>query len=265
MKKSQSIIKTNKISKTASDVIAPIAAIAVIFGIWFFLSGTDVMPSYMMPSPLDVIKAFAADHKVLWEHGLTTLGEAMMGLGIGIAFSFLTAMLMDACKPVYSALYPLIIVTQTIPSIAIAPLLMLWMGYGILPKIVLVAITTFFPVCVSLLEGFKAADEDTLNLLRIMGAGKTKRFWYVKFPYSLGYFFSGLKISVTYAVVGAVISEWMGGQSGLGVYMTRVRKSFAYDKMFAIIIYIAVISLLLILITNIIKWLAMPWERKNIK
>ena len=170
---------------------------------------------------------------------------------------------MDACRPLYNALYPVIVVTQTIPSIAIAPLLTLWLGYGITPKIVLVVITTFFPIAVGLLDGFKAADPDALKLLKSMGAGPVKRFIHIKLPHSLGYFFSGLKISVAYSIVGAVISEWLGGSSGLGVFMTRVRKSFAYDRMFSVIIFISGISLLLMLAVIIIKWLVMPWERRS--
>ena len=107
------------------------------------------------------------------------------------------------------------------------------------------------------------SDPDAIKLLKSMGAGPVKRFVHIKLPYSMGYFFSGLKISVTYSIVGAVISEWLGGTSGLGVFMTRVRKSFAYDRMFAVILFISAISLLLLLAVNIIRWLVMPWERRS--
>ncbi|MBQ6507326.1 MAG: ABC transporter permease subunit, partial [Clostridia bacterium] len=151
------------------------------------------------------------------------------------------------------------VVTQTIPTIAIAPLLVLWMGFGMAPKITLVEITTFFPVAVGLLDGFKSADPDAVALLRSMNATRGQIFRHVKFPAALPFFFSGLRISASYAVVGAVISEWLGGFEGLGVYMTRVRKAYAFDKMFAVILLIVIVSLLLMKLVNVIKAVSMPW------
>jgi len=156
---------------------------------------------------------------------------------------------------------PLLVVTQTIPTIAIAPLLVLWMGFGMEPKITLVVITTFFPVAVGLLDGFKSVDPDAVALLRSMNATRGQIFRHVKLPAALPFFFSGLRISASYAVVGAVISEWLGGFEGLGVYMTRVRKAYAFDKMFAVILLIVIVSLLLMELVNIIKKLSMPWIR----
>ena len=121
----------------------------------------------------------------------------------------------------------------------------------------------FFPISISLLEGYGSVDADTVNLMRSMGANRLQIFVYVKMPGALGHFFSSLKISVSYAVVGAVLAEWLGGNKGLGCYMTRVRKAYSYDKMFAVIILISVISLLLIWLTGFIQKLCMPWERKN--
>ena len=156
---------------------------------------------------------------------------------------------------------PLLVATQTIPTIAIAPLLVLWMGFGMEPKIMLVVITTFFPIAVGLLDGFKSADPDAVALLRSMNATRRQIFRHVKMPAALPYFFSGLRISASYAVVGAVISEWLGGFEGLGVYMTRVRKAYAFDKMFAVILLIVIVSLLLMKLVNVIRDVSMPWLR----
>jgi len=155
------------------------------------------------------------------------------------------------------------VISQTIPTIAIAPLLVLWMGFGVAPKIALVVITTFFPIAVGLLDGFKSADRDAVSLLRSMNATRWQIFRHVKFPAALPYFFSGLKISASYAVVGAVISEWLGGFEGLGVYMTRVRKAYAFDKMFAVIILVVIVSLLLMRLVNLLRTVSMPWLRKQ--
>jgi ABC-type nitrate/sulfonate/bicarbonate transport system permease component len=154
------------------------------------------------------------------------------------------------------------ILSQTIPTVAIAPLLVLWFGYEMAPKVILIVITTFFPIAVGLLNGFKSADRDSINLLRAMGAGRWQIFKIVKLPGALSQFFAGLRISASYAVVGAVISEWLGGFSGLGVYMTRVKKAFAFDMMFAVILLISLISLLLMKGVDLLQKKCMPWEKE---
>ena len=170
------------------------------------------------------------------------------------------ATLMHRVRALYRAFYPLLVVTQTIPTVAIAPLLVLWMGFGMAPKVTLVALTTFFPIAVSLLEGYASTDKAAADLLRSMGASRWQIFRHLEFPTALSYFFSGLRVSVSYAVVGAVISEWLGGFEGLGVYMTRVRKAYAFDRMFAVILFIVVVSLLLMALVTLLRRLAMPWE-----
>ena len=146
---------------------------------------------------------------------------------------------------------------------AIAPLLVLWFGYEMTPKVILIVITTFFPITVGLQDGFRSADQDAVNLLRSMGAGRFQIFCYIKFPGALGQFFSSLRISASYAVVGAVISEWLGGFSGLGVYMTRVKKAYSFDKMFAVIFLISAISLVLMWGVELLQKKCMPWERRE--
>ena len=180
-----------------------------------------------------------------------------------VDFRVLAAVVMDRFNIVRRMIYPLIVISQTIPTIAIAPLLVIWLGYKMLPKIILIVLVVFFPIAVSLLDGFSSADPDTIRLMQSMGARKMQIFRYVKLPNSLGQFFSSLKISVSYAVVSAVVSEWIGGTEGLGCYMTRVRKSFSSDKMFAVIILISVISLLLIWLTNVLQRVCMPWDKIN--
>ena len=247
--------------KIISKILPPIIVLAVIILLWQIISVSGMMPTYMLPGPAKVFTTFCEEFDTMWYHGLTTLWEALLGMFIGIVISFILAIMMDSIKFIRNGLYPVLVVSQTIPAVAIAPLLLLWFGYGTLPKIILVVVTTFFPITVSLLEGFASSDRDSLRLLKSMGAGSVKQFIHIKLPGALIHFFSGLKIAVTYSVIGAVISEWLGGTRGLGVYMIRVRRSFAYDKMFAIIIFIALMSIILIALVNLIKWLSMPWER----
>ena len=227
--------------------------------VWWALCATGAVPSYMLPSPVAVVSAFVRDFPNLMFHASVSLQEAAYGLVLGIALAFAIATLMDRFDPLERALSPLLVVTQTIPTIAIAPLLVLWMGFGMAPKITLVIITTFFPIAVGLLEGYKGVDPDAIDLMRAMGADRKDIFFHVKFPAALPHFFSGLKISASYAVVGAVIAEWLGGFDGLGVYMTRVKKAYAFDKMFAVIILIVIVSLLLMALVDLIRKLSMPW------
>ena len=217
----------------------------------------------MLPSPVQVVRAFVSEFPTLMGHSVITLAEAFIGLGLGVLLGFVMAVLMDQFEVLYKACYPLIVLTQTIPTVAIAPLLVLWFGYEMAPKVILIVITTFFPLAVGLLNGFKSVDVDSIHLLRAMGAGRWQIFRYIKLPGAMSQFFAGLRISASYAVVGAVISEWLGGFGGLGVYMTRVKQAFAFDKMFAVIFLISVISLLLMKGVDFLQKKCMPWEKEN--
>jgi len=246
-----------------TNKLPALAAVTILLLLWQAVCGTNLVPAYMLPSPVDVLRAFWAERALLWENALITLQEAFIGLGLGVLLGLTFATVMDAIPLLRRAVYPILLLTQTVPTVAIAPLLVLWLGYGLLPKIVLIVLTTFFPVTVGLLDGFAAADPDAVNLLRSMGAGRWQIFRYIKFPGALGQFFSGLRIAAAYCVVGAVISEWLGGFGGLGVYMTRVKKAFAFDKMFAVILLISAVSLALMALVDVAGRLCMPWQRTS--
>ncbi|MBR1811125.1 MAG: ABC transporter permease [Clostridia bacterium] len=248
-----------------TNKLSPVLALAVLIGIWAAVCGFGTIPASMLPSPFAVGKALVSEFPILLRHAGATVIEALAGLGIGVALAFISASLMDRFQSLYKAMYPLLVISQTIPTIAIAPLLVLWMGYEMQPKIALVVLTTFFPITVALLDGYKSVDPDAVSLLRSMGAGNLKIFRYIKLPASLNHFFSGLKISASYAIVGAVIAEWLGGFEGLGVYMTKAKKAYTFDKMFAVIILIIIISLLLMLAVTMLRKLLMPWEKQTLR
>ncbi|MBR2133296.1 MAG: ABC transporter permease [Eubacterium sp.] len=249
--------------QSITNKTAPLAAIAIVLIIWYICSEKEVIPAYMLPSPTDVARAFFDNFSTMLKQAYVTLQEALYGLLIGIGSAFIIAVLMDRFDFLYKAVYPLLVITQTIPAIAIAPLLVLWMGFGMAPKITLVVITTFFPIVIGLLDGFRSVDGDTINFMRSMGANRIQIFRHIKLPSSVKSFFSGLKISASYAIVGAVVSEWLGGFEGLGVYMTRVKKAYAYDKMFAVIVFISAISLALLGLVALLEKLATPWENQK--
>lgn len=249
-------------SQNITNKIWSCSAIVLILIVWQAVSSLGLVYSFMLPAPIQVVKVFVSEFPTLMKHSGVTLSEAFLGLSFGITLGFLMAVLMDQFEPLYKAFYPLIVLTQTVPTVAIAPLLVLWFGFEMTPKVILIVITTFFPITVGLLNGFRSTDQDSVNLLRAMGAGKWQIFRYIKLPGAMSQFFSGLRISASYAVVGAVISEWLGGFSGLGVYMTRVKKAYSFDKMFAVIFLISIISLLLMKGVDFLQKKCMPWEKE---
>ena len=250
---------TGKLPSTIRRNWPAIALIAGLVVLWEAVCAFGLVPKYMLPAPTDIVLAFIGDFPDLCAHAAVTLQEAAVGLLLGVALGFVCAVGMDAFDWLYRAFYPILVITQTIPTVAIAPLLVLWFGYEMAPKVILIVLTTFFPMAVGLLDGFRAVDPDSVDLLRSMGADRRQIFRYIKCPAALPQFFSGLRIAAAYSVVGAVISEWLGGFSGLGVYMTRVRKAYAFDKMFAVIILISVISLLLMALVDRLQKLCMPY------
>lgn len=250
-----------RLPSTIRDKLPAALTLLGLAAVWQLVCSLGLVPAFMLPSPVKVVRAFIDQFGVLMGHSVVTLQEAFYGLAIGVALGFVSAVLMDAFPLVRRAFYPLLIITQTIPTVAIAPLLVLWFGYEMTPKIVLIVITTFFPLTVGLVDGFREADPDAINLLRSMGAGRFRIFRYIKLPSAMPQFFSGLRIAAAYSVVGAVISEWLGGFSGLGVYMTRVRSAYAFDRMFAVIILISVISLALMGLIGLLERLLTPWRR----
>jgi len=242
------------------QIVIPAVTMVVLLVAWELSVRLGLVPNFLLPSPTQVVSAMVTDAPLLASHAGTTIMESVLGLAIGVAVGFLAAVLMDRFEVIYLAFNPLITISQTIPTVAIAPLLVLWFGYGLAPKVILIVLTTFFPVAVSLVSGFRSVDPDMIDLMRTMGASNTQIFWQVKIPAALDQFFSGLRISATYAIVGAVIAEWLGGFSGMGVYMTRVRKSFSYDRMFAVIILISVLSLALMRLVSLLERVSMPWK-----
>lgn len=251
--------------KNIENKIIPIVFFSALILIWELIVDKGVIQRFILPSPVDVIKTTILIMDELKNNMLITLNEACVGFGIAGIFSIILAIAMDSIAIVKKAIYPILIVSQTIPIIAIAPLFALWFGFGELPKVIVVVLVCFFPIVVSLLDGLQSVDEDVLYLMKSMGASKLKIFTMVKFPASMISFFSGLKIAATYSIMGAVIGEWLGGDGGLGVYMIMVKHSYATDKVFAVILVIVVLSMALFIIIDLLQYIAMPWNRKYSK
>jgi ABC-type nitrate/sulfonate/bicarbonate transport system permease component len=198
---------------------------------------------------------------VIAPHLIATVRATVVGIVAALLVSAVFGAAMALIPAVRTALYPLVIVSQTVPLIALAPLFVLWFGFGLLPKVLVVALVCFFPILVNLIEGQDAVDPDQIDLLRSMGAGRLEIFRRVLVPASIPYLFAGLRISATYSVMGAVIGEWLGGSEGIGVYMLRSQKAFALDRVFAAIAIVVALSFCVFGIVVAAQYVATPWTR----
>ena len=231
----------------------PLSLLAALLVFWQLLLSLGLVEEFLLPAPLSVVRAFVRDFPLLLRYSGYTLAEGLMGLVISICLGYLASVGMDRFGYVRKALYPLLVLSQTIPFIAIAPLLVLWFGYNMAPKVILVTMTCFFPLAVGIYDGICHIQREYIDELKVMGGTYLEGVLHVKLPLSLPGFFSALKISATYSLVTAVVAEWIGGTHGLGVYMTRVRKSYEFDKMFAVIFFIVLISLALLWLVKFIE------------
>ena len=243
-----------------NDLIYPIAAIAAAVLIWWAVTRIFDIPSYILPDPGQVVKAFARDFTLIMYHAAATLGEGTAGIAISVGISIVIAVCMDRFASVKKTLYPLLVISQTVPVMAIAPILIIWFGFGMAPKIILVVLMCFFPITVNLTDGFAQADQDLLNMFRVWNASGRQVYRHLKFPCAMPYFFSGLRIAVTWMLVAAILSEWLGGDRGIGVYMLRAKQAYALDKVFASVVFTVILSLLLIGLLGLIRKKAVRWS-----
>jgi len=251
-------IKNKKINKGIS-IFYPIFFFIFIIGVWELISRTGNVEPFILPAPTIIIKSLFANFNLIYKHILITAYETAAGFFIAVILGVIFAILMDSVMIIKKILYPLLVTSQTIPIITLAPLFIMWFGYGYLPKILIVVLICFFPITVSLMQGLSSVDLDYIKMLKSMGGSKKQIYSFVKLPASMPNFFSGLKIAATYSIMGATIGEWVGGKDGLGVYMLRAKHSFATEKVFGAILVITVLSILLLKLIELVERKSMPW------
>lgn len=243
--------------------IIPVVFILILLLIWELVVEFGGIEKYLLPSPSDILTVLFKEINIIIPHMLVTLYEGIAGFSISIVFAIVLAILMDIIPLLKKAMYPLLVISQTIPTIAIAPLFIIWFGFGAMPKIIVVVLMCFFPIVISIIDGLEGVDKDLINHFKLMGANKIKIFIHLKLPFGMIGFFSGLRIAATYSIMGAVVGEWLGGAKGLGVYMTRAKSAYALDKMFAAIVIIVIISLLMVLLVTVLEKLITPWNKEK--
>ncbi len=265
MKKYISIVRklSSKFSPTNiwKDNKIPLIFIFILLCFWEFSVHIELVKKTMLPAPSRVLVSLFSNFETLIPHIFVTLKETWLGFLLAILLSIILAILMDRFSIIKKACYPLLIISQTIPLIVLAPLFAIWFGFGLTPKVMIVVMICFFPIVISLYEGLESADRDMINLMNTMNATPFQIFRYVKFPSALVGFFSGLRIAATYSVMGAVIGEWTGSSKGLGSYMIRSRNAFALDRAFAAVLLIVILSWIMFKLVDYLQYIIMPWNR----
>lgn len=241
----------------------PVLLLLLLVAGWEALVWLLALPAWLLPPPSRILHTLLESLPVLREHIAITLLEALLGLLLGSLTGFGLGLAIDASPLLRRALYPLLVASQTIPIVAVAPLLVIGLGFGLQTKVLVVVLVTFFPVVVSTVDGLQAAERDMLRLLAAMDASRWQSMRLVRIPAALPSVFSGLKIAVTYSVIGAVLAEWIGASSGMGVYISRSLRAFRTDQVFVGALVTSLVTIVLFLLTIALeRWLT-AWRRGN--
>lgn len=249
------------LKRAARALWPPVVLLAVVIGAWQLYTTAAGIDPTTLPSPARVVEQGWANRADLWDNTLPTLQETLLGFAVSFAAAWVVAVLLDFSAAARRGLYPLLVASQTIPIVAVAPLLIIWFGFGLLPKMLVVTLTTFFPLAANLAAGFASTDREAMRLLRSLGAGRLRVFRLVRVPSAMPYFFAGLRVSITYAVVGAVFAEYAGAEKGLGIYMQAQKSAFRTDLVFAAVAVTALLSVALFGATYLLQRLVLPWEQ----
>lgn len=242
-------------------LVAPLLLVAAFLLVWEVYARASGVSPFVLPPPSRVLASLWEFRDDALRHTIPTLGETVAGFGVSVGAGVASAIAMDRLAVVRRAVAPLLVGSQTIPIVAIAPLVVVWFGFGLLPKILVVVLVTFFPITVALLDGFASTPDERTDLMRSLGASDAQTFRKLRWPTGLPNLFTGLRISATYAVVAAVIAEYVGATEGLGIWMQLSQRSFRTDLVFAAILLTAVLSVGLVALISAVERAVIPWSR----
>jgi putative hydroxymethylpyrimidine transport system permease protein len=246
--------------------LLPLGLIALLLGLWQLATSTGAiadalsLESYLVPSPTEIAASLWENRDLLAENAWVTLKEMLLGIFCALAVGVGFAIVMHRWRVVQDAAYPLVVASQTIPIVVIAPILVVWFGYGITPKIVIVALICFFPITVNALDGLRSVDHEAVKLLRSLDASRWQLLWRLEAPAALPNLFTGIKISVVVAPIAAVFAEWAGSSSGLGHLIQSDTAYYLVDRQFASVVVLAAMALALIGLTTLVERRVVRWR-----
>ncbi len=247
------------VRKAISQWAVPAALLVAGAALWELLVKAFRVPAWLLPAPIDIAKAAVASYSLLAWHSWVTFQEVAVGFAVSFVVGVALALAIAYSRLVERTVYPIVIASQTIPIVAIAPLLIIWFGYDIGPKVVVVALICFFPIVVNTVDGLRSIDPDMVNMLLTLGARRSHVFFKVQVPNALPYLFSGTRVAITVSVIGAVIGEWVGASAGLGYFMVRSASQFLTARVFAALVILAAMGIGLFLLASAAERLAIPW------
>lgn len=248
--------------KKAGKTLFPTGIILLLLLFWEIIIKLKQIPLYILPAPTKILSTFVREFSVLAEHSMTTLMEAFWGIGIALLAGIILGILMDSFSLLKRCLYPILVVTQTIPVIVLAPIFIIYLGFGLAPKILTVVLMCFFPIVVNFSDGMTAVDVNYINLVRSYGAKHYQIYTIVKLPAAMTSLLSGLRVAATYSISGAVVGEWIASQKGLGYYMLKVKNGYMLDKVFACVIMIVLLSLFMNAIVSFLQHFMFPYTKR---
>lgn len=250
--------------KKLKNNLPPLIFVMVLLWAWEFLVPYFKVPQYILPRFSKVLVALWNQKELLYKHSVITVGEALLGLTLSVVVGILCAFSIYRWKNVEKTLYPIIIFSQTIPIIALSPIMVMWFGYTIWSKVTVVILFCFFPIVVSTLEGLNSVDKDLEEVLLALGGSKKQIFLKLHINAVLPSFLSGLKVAATYSIAGATIGEWLGSEKGLGIYVRRVAGMLQSDSVFAGVIVLSILGLILFTLVALLERNLLKY-RKGIK
>lgn len=235
--------------------------LALFLFVWEFYVRLGGISRTVLPAPTDIFRAIYAYWDTLLVHTIQTVEEALIGLVIAAVLGVLVAILLFQFPRIRAAVYPILVLTQTIPMIALAPLLLIWFGFDLFPKVIIVVLYCFFPIAIAVTDALYAVDQNTVDLLKSMRASNWQIMRFVRLPAALTAFFSGLRISTTYAIGGAIVGEYVGAYKGLGVFMQTSAHSHAIVLVFAALTIVVLVSIVLLQLVSVAERMCIPWNR----
>ena len=242
-------------------LLYPLGTFAALLFAWQFLVRAWGVPEYILPVPTEFLVKLVQSWRLIWEHTLVTAYEILAGFVLAAAIGVPLGLMIVSSRTLERSLYPLIVFFQLIPKIAVAPLFIVWFGFGPFPKILLTFLLCFFPTLVASMTGFRALDERVLYLSRSMGANAWQTFRYVRLPSALGHIFGGFKVSVVFASTGAIVAEFVGANSGLGYLLLRATSYLDMPLIFAVLVALSAIGILFSYAVQLLERVCMPWAR----